>query len=139
MITAITSPDVGRSWSYGYDALDRLISADNQNGTQDDATYAYDDADNMVYTSKLCAANPNLVYSQQPVVPPTPSGSIINLTDTNTAQMAVTMSSLYAVGYEGSKILDNVPSSMAVTNAAASEWLKLDLGNNCSVTKAVFG
>ncbi len=134
MITAVTSPDVGRSWSYGYDTLDRLISADNQNGTADDATYAYDDADNMVYNSKLCAANPNLVYSQQPVVAPTPSGNIINLTDTNTAQMAVTLSSLYAVGYEGSKILDNVPSSMAVTNAAASEWLKLDLGQNYSVT-----
>jgi YD repeat-containing protein len=67
MITATTSPDVGRSWVYGYDGLDRLISADNQNGTADDATYAYDDADNMVFNSKLCAANPNLVYPAQGV------------------------------------------------------------------------
>ncbi len=67
MITATTSPDVGRSWVYGYDGLDRLISADNQNGTADDATYAYDDADNMVFNSKLCAANPNMVYPAQGV------------------------------------------------------------------------
>jgi RHS repeat-associated protein len=63
MITAITAPEAGRAWTYGYDGLDRLISADNQNGTVDDAAYAYDDADNMVYNSKLCAGmNPNLVY-----------------------------------------------------------------------------
>jgi RHS repeat-associated protein len=67
MITATTSPDVGRSWTYGYDGLDRLIAADNQNGTADDATYAYDDADNMVFNSKLCAANPNMVYPAQGV------------------------------------------------------------------------
>jgi RHS repeat-associated protein len=65
MITATTAPDVGRSWTYGYDALDRLISADNQNGTADDATYAYDDTDNMVFNSKLCAANPNMAYPAQ--------------------------------------------------------------------------
>jgi RHS repeat-associated protein len=62
MITAIASPDAGRSWVYGYDGLDRLISADNQNGTTDDSTYAYDDADNMVFNSKLCAGSPNMVY-----------------------------------------------------------------------------
>lgn len=62
MITEITSPDTGRSWTYGYDALDRLITADSQNGVADDASYAYDDVDNMVWNSKLCAANPNLVY-----------------------------------------------------------------------------
>ena len=58
MITAITSPDATRSWTYGYDALDRLITADNANGTGDDRAYAYDDADNMVFNSGLCAANP---------------------------------------------------------------------------------
>ncbi len=42
--------------------LDRLISADNDNGTTDDRLYAYDDADNMVRNSGLCAANPNMVY-----------------------------------------------------------------------------
>ena len=65
MITATTSPEVGRSWTYGYDALDRLITADNQNGTTDDATYAYDDADNMVFNSKLCAGSPNMAYPAQ--------------------------------------------------------------------------
>ena len=75
MIKAITAPEAGRSWTYGYDGLDRLISADNQNGTADDATYAYDAggfsqnrlADNMVFNSKLCAANPNMVYPAQGV------------------------------------------------------------------------
>jgi RHS repeat-associated protein len=62
MITAITSPDSSRAWIYGYDALDRLITADNGVGTADDRTYAYDDADNLTYNSGLCAANPNLVY-----------------------------------------------------------------------------
>jgi YD repeat-containing protein len=65
MITGITSPDIGRSWTYGYDALDRLITADNGNGVGDDRTYAYDDADNMTYNSALCASNPNLVYPTQ--------------------------------------------------------------------------
>lgn len=27
MITAITSPDAGRAWTYGYDVLDRLITS----------------------------------------------------------------------------------------------------------------
>ena len=31
MITAITSPQNGKSWAYGYDALDRLITAANSN------------------------------------------------------------------------------------------------------------
>jgi RHS repeat-associated protein len=62
MITGITAPEAGRSWTYGYDGMDRLLTADNQNGTGDDAAYAYDDADNMVWNSKLCAANPNMVY-----------------------------------------------------------------------------
>jgi RHS repeat-associated protein len=65
MITGVSSPDVGRSWNYTYDALDRLINADNLNGTADDRAYNYDDADNMSYNSGLCAANPNVVYPTQ--------------------------------------------------------------------------
>ena len=65
MVTGVTSPDLGRSWAYGYDLLDRLVSADNLGGTADDRSYAYDDADNMTYNSGLCAANPNLVYPTQ--------------------------------------------------------------------------
>ena len=81
LITSIASPDVGRSWIYGYDGLDRLISADNQNGTVDDASYAYDDADNMVWNSKLCAGGPNLVYpaagAAHPHAPSTICGSAV--------------------------------------------------------------
>jgi RHS repeat-associated protein len=55
LITSITSPDPARSWTYGYDQLSRLISADNAAGTVDDRTYAYDDIDNMVANSGLCA------------------------------------------------------------------------------------
>ena len=64
-ISSVTSPDVGRSWVYTYDELDRLITADNQNGTADDKSYAYDDADNMIYNSALCVGSPNLVYPTQ--------------------------------------------------------------------------
>ncbi|MEY3083164.1 MAG: hypothetical protein RJA94_3149, partial [Pseudomonadota bacterium] len=54
LITAVSSPDPTRAWAYGYDGLDRLVSADNQGGTAEDRTYAYDDADNMVANSALC-------------------------------------------------------------------------------------
>ncbi|MEI7932103.1 MAG: toxin TcdB middle/N-terminal domain-containing protein, partial [Alphaproteobacteria bacterium] len=54
LVTAISSPDPTRAWAYGYDALDRLISADNLGGTAEDRTYAYDDADNMLANSALC-------------------------------------------------------------------------------------
>ena len=62
MVTDIVSPDATRGWTYGYDGLDRLTSADNQNGMEEDRTYAYDGADNMVFNSGLCAENPNLAY-----------------------------------------------------------------------------
>ena len=62
MITAIASPDTSRSWTYSYDGLDRLILADNANGTADDRSYAYDDIDNVVFNSGLCAANPSMAY-----------------------------------------------------------------------------
>ena len=67
LITAITSPVPGRSWAYGYDGLDRLISANNGAGTANDRSYAYDDVDNLIYNSGLnvsglCPANPNLTY-----------------------------------------------------------------------------
>jgi YD repeat-containing protein len=62
MITSITSPDPARSWLYGYDGLDRLILADNGNGTVEDRSFAYDAVDNVIFNSALCAANPNLIY-----------------------------------------------------------------------------
>jgi RHS repeat-associated protein len=62
LITQITSPTLGNGWTYGYDGLDRLIAADNDNGVLDDRQYAYDDADNLIYNSGLCAGNPNLLY-----------------------------------------------------------------------------
>ena len=71
MITAVTSQtgiagfDGPRSWSYGYDALGRLVSADRASGTAEDRAYAYDDADNLIWNSGLCAANPNMAYPAQ--------------------------------------------------------------------------
>lgn len=55
LVTAVSSPDPTRAWSYGYDGLDRLVSADNLGGTAEDRSYAYDDADNMVANSALCS------------------------------------------------------------------------------------
>ena len=74
MITAVTSQtgiagfDGPRSWSYGYDALGRLVSADRAAGTAEDRAYAYDDADNLIWNSGLCAgsaSSPNMAYPAQ--------------------------------------------------------------------------
>jgi YD repeat-containing protein len=65
MINSVTTPLAGRNWTYTYDALDRLTLADNGGGTVDDRSFAYDDADNMIYNSALCVANPNMVYPTQ--------------------------------------------------------------------------
>jgi RHS repeat-associated protein len=142
MITSITAlgasnaADPARSWAYSYDALDRLSTADNQNGTSDDANFAYDDADNMVWNSKLCAANPNMVYAAQPFQPPpATTGNTINITDTYLAQMVVTQSSFYsAVTYPSSNMLDNNTNTLSLTNAGADEWVKLDLGSSYAVS-----
>ena len=61
MVTGIASPDPTRAWNYRYDALDRLVSADNLGGTAEDRTYAYDDADNLIANSALCPGTA-LVY-----------------------------------------------------------------------------
>lgn len=61
LVTAISSPEPGRSWSYGYDELDRLVTADNLGGTMDDRNYTYDDADNLIANSGLCAGS-SFVY-----------------------------------------------------------------------------
>ena len=55
LVTQITSPQLGNGWIYGYDGLDRLISADNDNGTSQDRVFAYDEADNMMANSGVCA------------------------------------------------------------------------------------
>jgi YD repeat-containing protein len=66
MITRITSPDNARTWDYTYDELGRLTGADRGSGTTEDRSFAYDDADNMVWNSGLCdgfaADNPNILY-----------------------------------------------------------------------------
>jgi RHS repeat-associated protein len=59
MVTAIESPDAARAWTYRYDALDRLVSARNHGGAT--TTYAYDNADNLIANSALCAGQ-GLVY-----------------------------------------------------------------------------
>jgi RHS repeat-associated protein len=135
MITSINAlgasnvADPARSWTYSYDALDRLSLADNQNGTSDDSSYAYDDADNMVWNSKLCAQTGTL--TPPPAATPTP----INLTDTYTAQMTPSASSNYIASYPASNILDNNTATLAFTNSGSGEWLKVDLGSSYMVTQ----
>jgi RHS repeat-associated protein len=78
MITGITSPDVTRSVNYSYDALDRLESA-NVSGSWADGSgvYAYDDADNMIFNSNICAgsaSSPNIVYPTQGATAVRPHG-----------------------------------------------------------------
>jgi YD repeat-containing protein len=76
LITRITSPQVGNSIAYTYDGLDRLITSDSDTNA-DDRSFAYDDADNMIYNSGLCAgsaASPNLVYPAQGVTSGRPYG-----------------------------------------------------------------
>jgi uncharacterized protein RhaS with RHS repeats len=68
MVTSIAALVAGRSWSFTYDGMDRLITADNLAGVNaDDRSFAYDDADNMVWNSGLningsCSASPNMAY-----------------------------------------------------------------------------
>ena len=131
LITAITSPQGGRSWAYGYDALDRLITAANSNTPSESRTYAYDDADNLTYNSGLCAANPNLIYNR--IIPPPPPAAPINLTATFAAQMTATMSSTIRADYVAAKIFDNNAATIALTYAGAAEWIKLDLGASYSI------
>ena len=66
MITQITGQP-GGAWQYNYDGMDRLVLA-NSGNTVDDRSFAYDDADNMVFNSGLCAGSataPNLAYPTQ--------------------------------------------------------------------------
>lgn len=49
-ISAITSPDLGEAWQYGYDGLGRLTSASSAAGVQ---TFAYDLVDNLTYDSSV--------------------------------------------------------------------------------------
>jgi len=63
LITGLTALTTSRSWDYSYDALDRLILADNRGDNTQDRTYRYDDADNMVFNSGLgCGSSDNLTY-----------------------------------------------------------------------------
>ena len=127
MITSITSPQSGKSWAYGYDALDRLITAANSNTPAESRTYAYDDADNMVYNSGLCAANPNMVYNTiAPPPAPPPPPTLVNLTRTYTAQMTASASSNYASSYPASNIIDNNNATLAHTSYGAAEWINLN-------------
>ena len=50
-ITAVASSLAGDSWTYGYDGLDRLLSADNATDNGLDQTFTYDLVGNMVTNS----------------------------------------------------------------------------------------
>ena len=52
-ITAVASSLAGDSWTYGYDGLDRLLSADNASDNGLDQTFTYDLVGNMVTNSRV--------------------------------------------------------------------------------------
>jgi RHS repeat-associated protein len=132
LVTGITSPQAGNNWIYAYDGVDRLITADNDTNSED-RSFAYDDADNMIYNSGLCtgsAAAPNLVYPAQPGG----GTASINLTDTYTAQIVATSS---ASIYPASDAIDNNTNTLFHSYNTASEWMKLDLGSTYMMTSIV--
>ncbi len=73
--------DPPRSWVYAYDSLDRLVKARSGVGaTFDQAIFAandtaypphfgYDQADNMVKNTALCASNPTMTYMASSTAP----------------------------------------------------------------------
>ncbi len=140
MITAITSPDITKNWAYAYDGLDRLTGAANANAaagstTGESRAFAYDDADNMIWNSGLCAGSataPNLVYNSP--APPPAAPTPINLTTTYKAQMAATSSSVWSASYAASNVIDGSASTLAATQANVDGWIKLDLGANYDVS-----
>jgi YD repeat-containing protein len=52
-ITVVTSSLAGEGWTYGYDDLDRLLSADNATDNSLDQTFTYDLVGNMLTNSKV--------------------------------------------------------------------------------------
>jgi RHS repeat-associated protein len=65
-ISKVTSSPTRRTWTYAYDGVGRLISADNADTTVPTLTYRYDASDNMVFNSALnCGTADNLVYPAQ--------------------------------------------------------------------------
>ncbi len=52
-ISGVTSPQAGESWAYGYDGLDRLLSADNTSDNTLDQTFSFDLVGNMLTNSKV--------------------------------------------------------------------------------------
>jgi hypothetical protein len=52
-INAVASPQAGDSWTYGYDDLDRLLSADNASDNSLDQTFTYDLVGNMATNSRV--------------------------------------------------------------------------------------
>jgi RHS repeat-associated protein len=125
-----SSTPAGSGWTYAYDGMDRLETATSEVAA-DSRSFAYDDADNMVWNSGHCAANPNMVY---PTLP-TPVGTSINLMDSYAPQMLATSSSSYTnSAYPAPNAIDNNVATEAITNNGASEWMKFDLGNSYAVT-----
>ena len=77
-------------------------------------------------------ASPNLIYP--PIPPPPTPPAPVNLTDTYTGQMAVTMSSVDGSN-TGPKAIDNNTGTQARTNRNDNEWLGLGLGSDFEVTQ----
>jgi RHS repeat-associated protein len=51
--TMVVGPSAAESWTYGYDGIDRLLSAANSSDTSSSRTFTYDDAGNMASNSGL--------------------------------------------------------------------------------------
>ena len=128
MITQITSPDPANRWTYAYDGLDRLVSANGQ-GVNQDRTFAYDDADNMVLNSGLCAGSPttpNLLYPTQgpgsvrPHAPTSVCGTAVSYDDNGNS---LTYGITNAGGYPPRQIiydLENRPLAISVSGSMSN-------------------
>lgn len=52
-ITGVTASATGESWIYGYDDMDRLLSADNTTDNTLDRSFTYDSVGNMTFNSDV--------------------------------------------------------------------------------------
>jgi RHS repeat-associated protein len=75
LITAIDDTTIAsntaRDWTFTYDSLDRLRIAINVGTSANSRSYAYDEADNLIYNSALCTATatPYTLFDTAETVP----------------------------------------------------------------------
>jgi RHS repeat-associated protein len=77
-ISGVTSSVAGESWTYGYDDMDRLLSADNTTNNALDQTWTYDTVGNMLTNSAVGSYSYPAPGSARPHAPTaTPLGSYL--------------------------------------------------------------